>query len=158
MSETTLWNQTRSLLVTYNFKDETDIKGFRSALDKQLNQSTVERIIIIVSVPRHVDKTKLSPHFLIYYNSPSDYTLFGKLRDLQLKNELKRSFDLMLSFGSLNRKIKKYLDKMKIAKKIIINAELAKDSSYEMELNSASESPAEIVNFVIETLQKIDVK
>ena len=158
MSETTLWNQTRSLLVTYNFKDETDIKGFRSALDKQLNQSTVERIIIIVSVPRHVDKTKLSPHFLIYYNSPSDYTLFGKLRDLQLKNELKRSFDLMLSFGSLNRKIKKYLDKMKIAKKIIINAELAKDPSYEMELNSASESPAEIVNFVIETLQKIDVK
>ena len=158
MRETTLWNQTRSLLVTYNFKDETDIKGFRSALDKQLNQSTVERIIIIVSVPRHVDKTKLSPHFLIYYNSPSDYTLFGKLKDLQLKNELKRSFDLMLSFGSLNRKIKKYLDKMKIAKKIIINAELAKDPSYEMELNSASESPAEIVNFVIETLQKIDVK
>ena len=47
---------------------------------------------------------------------------------------------------------------MKIAKKIIINAELAKDPSYEMELNSASESPAEIVNFVIETLQKIDVK
>jgi len=158
MSETTLWNQTRSLLVTYNFKDETDIKGFRSALDKQLNQSVVERIIIIVSVPRHIDKTKLSPHFLIYYNSPSDYTLFGKLKDLQLKNELKRSFDLMLSFGSLNRKIKKYLDKMEIAKKIIINAELAKDPSYEMELNSASESPAEIVNFVIETLQKIDVK
>ena len=158
MSETTLWNQTRSLLVTYNFKDETDIKGFRSTLDKQLNQSTVERIIIIVSVPRHVDKTKLSPHFLIYYNSPSDYTLFGKLKDLQLKNELKRSFDLMLSFGSLNRKIKKYLDKMEIAKKIIINAELAKDPSYEMELNSASESPAEIVNFVIEKQQKIDVK
>ena len=158
MSETALWNQTGSLLVTYNFKDEADIKGFRSALDKQLNQSTVERIIIIVSVPRHVDKTKLSPHFLIYYNSPSDYTLFGKLKDLQLKNELKRSFDLMLSFGSLNRKIKKYLDKMEIAKKIVINAELAKDPSYEMELNSASESPAEIVNFVIETLQKIDVK
>ena len=158
MSETTLWNQTRSLLVTYNFKDEADIKGFRSALDKQLNQSTVERIIIIVSVPRHIDKTKLSPHFLIYYNSPSDYTLFGKLKDLQLKNDLKRSFDLMLSFGSLNRKIKKYLDKMDIAKKIIINADLAKDPSYEMELNSASESPAEIVNFVIETLQKIDVK
>ena len=158
MSETTLWNQTRTLLVTYNFKDEADIKGFRSALDKQLNQSSVEHIIIIVSVPRHIDKTKLSPHFLIYYNSPSDYTLFGKLKDLQLKNELKRSFDLMLSFGSLNRKIKKHLDKMEIAKKIIINADLAKDPSYEMELNSASESPAEIVNFVIQTLQKIDVK
>jgi hypothetical protein len=154
----TLWNQTRSLLVTYNFKDETDIKEFRSALDKQLNRSSVERIIIVVSVPRHVDKTKLSPHFLIYYNSPADYTFFGKLKDLQLKNELKRSYDLMLSFGAVNRKIKKQVERMEISRKIVINAELAKDPSYEMQLNSASESPGEIVNFVIETLQKIDVK
>ena len=46
MSETTLWNQTRSLLVTYNFKDEADIKAFRSALDKQLNKSTSMMTII----------------------------------------------------------------------------------------------------------------
>ena len=158
MSKKNFWNQTKSLLVTYNFKDESDIKEFRSALDKQLNQSAVERIIIIVSVPRHIDKTKLSPHFLIYYNSPSDYTFFGKLKDVQLKAELKQSVHLMLSFGTLERKIKKHLEGVDIAKKIIVNADLGKDSSYEMELNSASESPLEIVNFVIETLQKIDVK
>ena len=63
MKALNIWNQTKSLLVTYNFKDEDDIKGFRSALDKQLNKSTIERVIIIVNVPRGIDKTKLSPHF-----------------------------------------------------------------------------------------------
>ena len=157
MKERTIWNETRSLLVTYNFKNEDDIKGFRKALDKQLNQSTVDRVIIIVNVPRGVDKTKLSPHFLIYYNSPSDYTWLGMLKDLQLKNELKRKFDLMLSFGKAPRKIERYLNKMEISRKILVNAELTNDPSYELELNSASENPSEIVNFVIETLQKIDI-
>jgi hypothetical protein len=157
MKELTIWSEIKSLLVSYNFKDEDDIKGFRKALDKQLNQSSVERVIIIVNVPRHIDKTKLSPHFLIYYNSPSDYTWLGKLKDLQLKNELKHSFDLMLSFGKVSRKIERYINKMEISRKILINAELTNDPSYELELNSASEDPAEIVNFVIETLQKIDI-
>lgn len=157
MIEQTIWNQTKSLLVSYNFKDEEDIKEFRKALDKQLNISEVARVIIIVSVPRHIDKTKLSPHFLIYYNSPSDYTFFGKLKDSQLKNELKHTFDLMLSFGKANRKIDRYLQKMDISRKILVNSELTKDPSYELELNSASESPKEMVNFVIETLQKINI-
>ena len=157
MKELTIWSEIKSLLVSYNFKDEEDIKGFRKALDKQLNQSSVERVIIIVNVPRGVDKTKLSPHFLIYYNAPSDYTWLGKLKDLQLKNELKHSFDLMLSFGKMNRKIERYVNKVEISRKILVNAELTNDPSYELELNSASEEPSEIVNFVIETLQKIDI-
>ena len=157
MKEQTIWNQTTSLIVTYNFKDEEDIMAFRKALDRQLNESAVERVIIIVSVPRHVDKTKLSPHFLIYYNSPSDYTFFGKLKDMQLKNELKRSFDLMLSFGKVNRKIERHLNKMDISRKILVNAELTNDPSHELELNSTSESPQEIIKFVIETLQKINI-
>ena len=157
MRERTIWSEIKSLLVFYNFKDEEDIKGFRKALDKQLNQSSVERVIIIVNVPRHIDKTKLSPHFLIYYNAPSDYTWLGKLKDLQLKNELKHSFDLMLSFGKVSRKINRYIHRMDISRKILINAELTNDPSYELELKSASEDPSEIVNFVRETPQKIDI-
>ena len=94
---------------------------------------------------------------MIYYNSPSDYNWLGKLKDHQLLTELKRSFDLMLSFGKVPRKIERYLNKMDILKKILVNAELTNDPSYELELNSASENPAEIINFVIETLEKIDV-
>ena len=46
---------------------------------------------------------------------------------------------------------------MEISRKILVNAELTNDPSYELELNSASEDPSEIVNFVIETLHKIDI-
>jgi len=63
----------------------------------------------------------------------------------------------MLSFGKLPRKIERYLNKMEISRKILVNAELTNDPSYELELNSASDNPSEIVNFVIETLQKIDI-
>ena len=91
MSEKTIWDQTSSLLITYNYTNEDDLKEFRKTLDQQLNSSKVERVIIIVSIPKGIDKNSLSPHFLIYFNSPSDYTFFGKLKDMQLENELKKS-------------------------------------------------------------------
>jgi len=156
MSEKTIWEQTGSLLITYNYTNEDDLKEFRKTLDQQLNTSKVERVIIIVSIPKGLDKNSLSPHFLIYFNSPSDYTFFGKLKDMQLENELKNSFDLLLSFGKVKRNIERYIHKMNISRKIMINAELINDPSYELELNSASDSPKEMVNFVIQTLQKID--
>ncbi len=156
MSEKTIWDQTGSLLITYNYTNEDDLKEFRKTLDQQLNTSKVERVIIIVSIPKGLDKNSLSPHFLIYFNSPSDYTFFGKLKDMQLENELKNSFDLLLSFGKVKRNIERYIHKMSISKKIMINAELINDPSYELELNSASDSPKEMINFVIQTLQKID--
>jgi len=156
MSENTIWEQTSSLLITYNYTNEDDLKEFRKTLDQQLNTSKVERVIIIVSIPKGLDKNSLSPHFLIYFNSPSDYTFFGKLKDMQLENELKNSFDLLLSFGKVKRNIERYIHKMSISKKIMINAELINDPSYELELNSASDSPKEMINFVIQTLQKID--
>ena len=121
MSEKTIWDQTSLLLITYNYTNEDDLKEFRKTLDQQLNSSKVERVIIIVSIPKGIDKNSLSPHFLIYFNSPSDYTFFGKLKDMQLENELKNPFDLLLSFGKVKRSIERYIHKMNIAKKIMIN-------------------------------------
>ena len=120
MSEKTIWDQTSSLLITYNYTNKDALKEFRKTLDQQLNSSKVEREIIIVSIPKGIDKNSLSPHFLIYFNSPSDYTFFGKLKDMQLENELKNSFDLLLSFGKVKRSIERYIHKMNIAKKIMI--------------------------------------
>ena len=38
----------------------------------------------------------------------------------------------------------------------IVNSELTQDNSYDLELNSASDSPSEVIQFIVETLQKID--
>lgn len=156
MIENSIWGNTTSLLVTYNFEDEPSLKEFRKALDQVLNTSVVERVIIVVSIQKGVDKSSLSPHFLIYYNGPSDYSLFGGLKDHQLANEFEQSFDVLLCFGVMQKNIKSAIKQTNIQKKILVNSELTEDKTYDLELNSASDSPSEVIHFVVETLQKIN--
>ena len=156
MIENSIWGTIGSLLVVYNYRDEDGLKEFRKELDKALNASAVQRVIIIVSIPKGIDKKSLSPHFLIYYNGPSDYGLFGKLKDHQLASELKQSFDALICFGVMKKHLKAILRQTEIGNKILVNSELTEDSTYDLELNSASDSPSEVIQFVVETLQKID--
>jgi hypothetical protein len=156
MIENSIWGTIGSLLVTYNYEDEDGLKEFRKGLDKALNESTVQRVIVIVSIPKGVDKKSLSPHFLIYYNGSGDYGLFGGLKDHQLVQELKQSFDALICFGVMKKNLKTTLRQTEIAKKILVNSELTQDTTYDLELNSASDSPSEVIQFVVETLQKID--
>ena len=154
MIKNSIWGTIGSLLVTYNYADQDSLKEFRKGLDKALNESAVQRVIIIVSIPKGVDKNSLSPHFLIYYNSPSDYGLFGGLKDHQLATELKHSFDALICFGVMTKNIKTTLKQTEIGKKILVNSELTQDTTYDLELNSASDSPIEVIQFVVETLRK----
>ena len=63
-----LWNTSESLLVIFNFIDDDQLRDFRKSLDKILNSSQVNRLVIVVNVPKEIDKSTLPPHFLIYYN------------------------------------------------------------------------------------------
>lgn len=156
MIKDSIWGNIRALLVTYNFEDENALKAFRKGLDVVLNESTVERVIIIVSIPKIIDKNSLSPHFLIYYNGPGDYSFFGGLKDHQLETELKKSFDALLCFGVMKKNLKNAIRQTVIKKKILVNSELTQDDTYDLELNSASDSPSEVIHFVVETLKKIN--
>ena len=51
MIKDSIWGNIKALLVTYNFQDENALKAIRKGLDVVLNESTVERVIIIVSIP-----------------------------------------------------------------------------------------------------------
>ena len=63
-----IWSLSQSLLVIFEFIDNDQLRDFRKALDNMLNASNVNRLVIIVNVPKEVDKSTLPPHFLIYYN------------------------------------------------------------------------------------------
>lgn len=156
MIKDSIWGSISALLITYNFEDEEALKAFRKGLDAALNKSAVKRVIIIVSIPKGIDKNSLSPHFLIYYNSPSDYSFFGGLKDHQLETELKQSFDALLCFGVMKKNLKNAIRQTVIQKKILVNSELTQDNTYDLELNSASDAPSEVIHFVVETLKKIN--
>ena len=84
MSSKNIWESAKSLLVAFNYENEEQLKEFRKSLDSMLNASNVDRLIIVVNVPKEVDKNTLPPHFLIYYNTPIDFNFWHKLKDVQL--------------------------------------------------------------------------
>ncbi len=154
MKENNSWSATKSLLVVFNYENDDQLKIFRKSLDKILNTSNVKRLIIIVNIGKDVDKKNLPPHFLIYYCSPTDFSFWGKLKDVQLQKELSTDFDLLIWFGDINRPIFKNVKSAKIKRKITVNAV---DKTCDLLLNTESTDPNEITNFVIQNLQKIAI-
>ncbi len=152
MNSKNIWESTRSLLVAFNYENDEQLKDFRKSLDSMLNASNVDRLIIVVNVPKEVDKNTLPPHFLIYYNSPNDFNFWNKLKDVQLETELQRNYDLMIWFGNTEAKIFPYALEASVQRKIIVNE---KDASFDLQLNAESTLPSEMLQFVIETLKKI---
>ena len=149
-----IWSSTQSLLVVFNYKDDDQLRDFRKSLDLMLNNSQVGRLVIVVNIPKEIDKATLPPHFLIYYNSPNDYTFFGKMKDVLLQTELHKNYDLLINFDTPNDKVMMILKDSHIKKKVIVNAV---DSFFDLSLSSAFEKPNEMLNFVTSTLEKINL-
>lgn len=152
MNSKNIWESAKSLLVAFNYENEEQLKDFRKSLDSMLNSSNVDRLIIVVNVPKEVDKNTLPPHFLIYYNSPLDFNFWNKLKDVQLETELQRAYDIMIWFGHTEAKIFPYVKEATVKRKIIVNEQ---DASFDLQLNAGSEVPSEMLDFVIKTLKKI---
>jgi hypothetical protein len=150
--EKNLWNTTQSLLVVLNYENLDLLHDFRISLDKMLSKSEVERVIIVVNIDKEVDKNTLPPHFLIYYNSPNDYNFWGKLKDIQLETEFKKQYDTLLWLGETQKRSFKEIKNIKFSNKIGVNST---DAFFDLHLNSESDIPSEMLNFVVETLKKI---
>ncbi|MEN9700618.1 MAG: hypothetical protein RLZZ301_1816 [Bacteroidota bacterium] len=149
-----LWEATKSLLVVFNYESDEQLRDFRVSLDRMLNNSKVERLIIVVNVPKELDKNTLPPHFLIYYNSPNDFTFFGKLKDIQLEAELARSYDVLIWFGSTDQKSFPIVAQTPVRRRIIVNEEQA---DFDLQFNAENPAPGALLEFVIQTLQKIAI-
>jgi hypothetical protein len=152
VSSKNIWESAKSLLVAFNYENEEQLKEFRKSLDSMLNASNVDNLIIVVNVPKEVDKNTLPPHFLIYYNSPIDFNFWNKLKDVQLETELQRAYDLVIWFGDTDAKIFPYIQEATVHRRIIVNE---KEASFDLQMNAGSDEPAEMLHFVIETLKKI---
>jgi hypothetical protein len=154
MKEKNSWDATQSLLVIFNYENDEQLKGFRKSLDKILNSSNVNRLIIVVNISKEVDKKTLPPHFLIYYCSPLDFSFWGKLKDVQLESELKKEFDLLICIGENKNGIAKVVEGTKIKRRISINAS---SKTADLLLNTESSEPSEMLDFAIKNLQKIAI-
>jgi hypothetical protein len=152
VSTRSIWEQLQHIAIVWTYQDEQQMRDFVKAIDVLLLQKKFAHALIIVNVPKDLDKKTLPPHFLIYYNSPADYSLFGKLKDVQLEAELHKNYDLLLWFGSPDSKIKGLLQKTKIKQWLGINEV---DPLFDMLLNTQQTTPAGQLEFIQHTLQRI---
>ncbi len=152
MSTRSIWEQLQHIAIVWTYQDEQQMRDFVKAIDVLLLQKKFAHALIIVNVPKDLDKKTLPPHFLIYYNSPADYSLFGKLKDVQLEAELHKNYDLLLWFGSPESKIKGLLQKANIKQWLGINEV---DPLFDMLLNTQQTTPAGQLEFIQHTLQRI---
>jgi hypothetical protein len=152
VSTRSIWEQLQHIAIVWTYQDEQQMRDFVKAIDVLLLQKKFAHALIIVNVPKDLDKKTLPPHFLIYYNSPADYSLFGKLKDVQLEAELQKNYDLLLWFGSPESKIKGLLQKTKIKQWLGINEV---DPLFDMLLNTQQTTPAGQLEFIQHTLQRI---
>ncbi|NBV09089.1 MAG: hypothetical protein EBR91_03445 [Flavobacteriia bacterium] len=140
-------------MVVFNYANDLQLKEYRKALDSMLDSSHVKNLLIVVNLPKEIDKTKLPPHFLIYYNSPNDYSFMGKLKDVLLQREFEKKFDLLIWLGSTEKKVFNQLKNTSFARKVVVNGS---DSFFDLVLKSNEENPTDLLSFVTETLDKIE--
>lgn len=155
MATKSMWASTQSLMVVINYINEMQLRDYRRALDAILDKSHVKKLTIIVNVPKEIDKATLPPHFLIYYNSPADYSFMGKLKDVLLMRELEKSFDLLLWMGTINQKVYPEIKNTSFNKKVVVNG--SDDAYFDLQLQTAEENPTDILSFVTTTLDKIEL-
>jgi hypothetical protein len=153
MKNNSIWSNTKSLMVVFNYANDLQLKEYRKALDSMLDSSHVKNLVIVVNLPKEIDKTKLPPHFLIYYNSPNDYSFMGKLKDVLLQREFEKKFDLLIWLGSTEKKVFNELKNTSFARKVVVNGS---DSFFDLVLKSNEENPTDLLSFVTETLDKIE--
>jgi hypothetical protein len=152
VSKTSIWEQTKSIVVVWSYQDEQQMRAFVKAIDYFLQQKKFAQILIIVNVPKDIDKKNLPPHFLIYYNSPADYSMFGKLKDIQLEAELHKNYDLLIWNGSLDVKIYGALQATKINKRLLLNAE---GKNFDLQIDTAQTDAHAQLQYIQQTLERI---
>ncbi|MBM3451821.1 MAG: hypothetical protein FJX84_01635 [Bacteroidetes bacterium] len=151
MNENSIWSTTESLLIVLNCDDNEHMKDYKKALDRALNESNVEKLTIVVLLPKEVDKNSMTPHFVIYYISPTDFNFFGRLKDVQLLDEFKLNFDTLIWFGDDSHRIFSYIKKIDFQNKIGVNATRA---FFEMHLKADIDNPASAIEFIHDVLTK----
>ena len=152
MSNLSIWKQTKRIAVVWDYTDEQQMRTFVKAIDHFLQMNKFAHALIIVNVPKDLDKKNLPPHFLIYYNSPADFSFFGKLKDIQLDAELQKAYDLLIWNAALDAKIYPLLKETSINRRVLVNAQNAK---FDLQIDTVQSEPAAQLDYIQQTLERI---
>lgn len=152
--EKNFWLALESVVIVFAYESEANYRNFRQLLDAALNDSKIEKLEIIVSLPSESKKEDLPPHRLIHFISPKDFNLFGKLKNDLLSTVLSKHHDAMIWFMNDDAKLAKSLKNIKVQHRIGVNCSL---DSFDIDLKGREMNPDELISFAKHTLQKLSI-
>ena len=152
MSNLSIWKQTKRIAIVWDYTDDQQMRTFVKAIDHFLQLNKFTQTLIIVNIPKDLDKKNLPPHFLIYYNSSADFSFFGKLKDVQLETELQKAYDLLIWNAELDSKMFPLLQQTSIQRRVLVNAQNAK---FDLQIDTAQSDPQSQLQYIQQTLERI---
>ncbi len=153
MKEKDIWSQFNRLLIVFPMKDEKQFKEYRVSLDKALNNSNVKDLSILVLLPDTVQKNSLKAHRFINYFSKKDINFWGKIKDSYVSTVIAQPYDALICMEVFDQKMIKLIPGIHATWKIAVNSE--SKEFFTIQMHTKAETPAEIVNFTSNLLEKI---
>lgn len=152
--EKNFWLAMQSAVIVFAYENEANYRNFRQLLDAALNDSKIEKLEIIVSLPAEIKKEDLPPHRLIHFISPKDFNLFGKLKNDLLSTVLSKQHDTLIWFRNEDAKLAKALKNIRVQHRIGVSCGL---DDFDIDLKGREMNPDELISFAKHTLQKLSI-
>ncbi len=144
-----IWSHIKRVIIVLHFSNLDDLKKMREAIkDVGLNINDCE---IIAVVANKKEKDMLSEISSVTYLNEKDLTFFRKLKNENMTKLAKRSFDAVFFIGDFSKRIIKITQSIQPQIRVGINSEIPNCSVY---LNTSEISPAHLINFAKQTLEK----
>ena len=146
-----IWKSTRNVLLVVNYTSEEELREFREAVKAMGLNIHVCQILAVV--PSKKEMVMLREVTSVVYCSDQNINLFGKLKNSNATKLLGDHFDMIAIIGDLNKKMAKVVNR--VSHNIVVGVNSNVDY-LTINLTSKSTSPRQILNFVKQTLEKIN--
>lgn len=151
MSSTqSIWKSTEKMLLVVNYVTVEELQKFREAI-KEMGLN-IHQCKILAVVESKKEKILLREVSSVTYCSPQELNLLGKLKNEDAVKLFSDKFDTITIIGDLNKKISKLIKKMAPKNAVGVNSNV---EFLTINMTSKSSSPAQLLNFVKQTLEKI---
>lgn len=146
----TIWGRFRRVLLVVRFTEIESVIAWREALKSAgLN---VHECCILSIVGNKKERQILREMSSVTFLAENDFGLMGQLKNEEAKSAVSARYDSAIVVGDFKGKIKKLIDKTKANTVVGLNT---KGINFNILLESSEVSPAELLNFVKKTLEKI---
>jgi hypothetical protein len=153
MNSGTIGENGEKIIMFYTYKDLREFNHFKEATESLINGNVLQSTLSVVFVEDEVQKSQLPDSARFKYICKKDFNFIGQLKDKELRQTLKLSYDILLVFDQIEDRYIKMINKLDVKQRIISSR--TEGINFDIRLNSNSIKIEQIANFAKETLERI---